>query len=88
MGLVEARSENVAISVPVPGLVTALHVQAGQRVNKGQPLFSLDDRDLRAELDLRESSLEPARARWEQSVRRYEQEVLAALEETENALAA
>jgi multidrug resistance efflux pump len=65
VGLVEARSENVAISVPVPGLVTALHVKVGDRVAKGRPLFSLDDRDLRAELALRQSNLEVARTRLE-----------------------
>lgn len=65
VGLVEASSENIAISVPVPGLVTAVHVKAGQRVAHGQPLFSLDDRDLRAELALRQSNLQVAQTRLE-----------------------
>jgi multidrug resistance efflux pump len=65
VGLVEASSENIAIGVPVPGLVTAVHVEVGQRVRKGQSLFTLDDRDLRAELALRESALALARARLE-----------------------
>lgn len=68
VGLVEASSENIAISVPVPGLVIAVQVQAGERVKRGQPMFSLDDRDLRAELALRQSSLELARARLERVV--------------------
>lgn len=63
VGLVEASSENIAVSLPVPGLVTTVYVEAGDRVRKGQPLFALDDRDLRAELALRESNLELARAR-------------------------
>lgn len=57
VGLVEASSENIGISVPVPGLVTQVYVKAGDRVAKGQKLFSMDDRDLRAELALRRSSL-------------------------------
>jgi multidrug resistance efflux pump len=65
VGLVEASSENIAISVPVPGLVTAVHVKAGDPVRKGEPLFSLDDRDLGAELALRQSTLEVAKARLE-----------------------
>lgn len=65
VGLVEASSENIAVSVSVPGLVTHVLVQAGDRVRKGQPLFTLDDRDLRAELALRESNLALARARLE-----------------------
>lgn len=63
VGLVEASSENIAVSVPVPGLVTEVFVKAGDRVRKGQPLFQLDDRDLRAELALRQSSVELARAK-------------------------
>lgn len=63
VGLVEASSENIAIGLPVPGLVTGVHVKAGDRVTKGQRLFSLDDRDLRAELALRESALDLAKVR-------------------------
>jgi HlyD family secretion protein len=65
VGLVESASENIAISLPVSGLITRVDVRAGDHVRKGQPLFSLDDRDLRAELALRQSSLEVARARME-----------------------
>lgn len=63
VGLVEASSENVAVSVPVPGLVTRVFVQVGETVRKGQPLFALDDRDLRAELILRRSNLELAQSK-------------------------
>ncbi|MDX2149776.1 MAG: biotin/lipoyl-binding protein [Bryobacteraceae bacterium] len=63
VGLVEAASENIAISVPVPGLVTAVFVKAGDTVRKGQALFTLDDRDVRAELALRKSTLELVRAK-------------------------
>src|SRR5690242_15104095 len=63
VGIVEASSENISISLPVPGLVTAVYVKAGDRVAKGQRLFSLDDRDIRAELALRQSNLELAKAK-------------------------
>jgi HlyD family secretion protein len=63
VGIVEAASENISISLPVSGLVTSVSVKAGDHVRKGAPLFSLDDRDLRAELALRRSSLEVARAK-------------------------
>lgn len=63
VGLVEPSSENVAISVPAPGMVTRVYVKAGDRVPRGERLFSLDDRDLQAELALRRSSLAVARAR-------------------------
>lgn len=63
VGLVEAASENIAVSLPVPGLVTGVLVKAGDTVRRGQPLFTLDDRDLRAELALRLSAAELAQAR-------------------------
>jgi len=63
VGLVEAASENIAISLPVSGLVTSVAVKAGDHVAKGQRLFSLDDRDLRAELALRETALTVAQAK-------------------------
>jgi multidrug resistance efflux pump len=65
VGLAEAESENIAISLPVPGLVTRVDVKAGDRVRRGARLFSLDDRDLRAELALRQSSLALAETRLE-----------------------
>jgi HlyD family secretion protein len=63
VGLVEASSENIAISTPVSGLVTGVHVTAGARVRNGDRLFSLDDRDLRAELAVRQATLDVARQR-------------------------
>ena len=51
VGLVEPGTENIALSCAVSGLVTALDVKAGDRVRSGQRLFSVDDRDLRADLE-------------------------------------
>lgn len=48
-GILEALSENVAIGVPTPGLVTEVMVKVNDTVKKDQPLFKLDDRDLVAE---------------------------------------
>lgn len=48
-GILEALSENVAIGVPLPGLVTEVLVKVNDPVKKGQPLLKLDDRDLLAE---------------------------------------
>lgn len=48
-GILEALSENVAIGVPLPGLVTEVFVKVNDSVEQGQPLLKLDDRDLIAE---------------------------------------
>jgi len=49
-GLVEAQGENIAIGVPVAGLVTGVSVRVWDKVELGQPLLYLDDRELRASL--------------------------------------
>lgn len=49
-GIVEALSENVAIGVPEAGLVTKVHVRVADSVHEGQALFTLDDRELSAQL--------------------------------------
>jgi len=48
-GILEALSDNVSIGVPVPGVVTEVSVKVNDPVKKDQPLFKVDDRDLRAE---------------------------------------
>lgn len=64
IGLVEARRENIPIGVNVPGVVTELYVKKGQWVAKGDPLFRVDDRDLKAQLAVFEAQLASAKAQW------------------------
>jgi RND family efflux transporter MFP subunit len=61
-GIVEASSENIALASPLAGVISAVMVRAGDRVTKDQPLFSLDDRDIKAEIGVREAQLEKAKA--------------------------
>lgn len=56
-GLIEARMENIPIGAPVPGVVTEVFVKIGQKVKKGEPLFQIDDRELKAEMKVREAAL-------------------------------
>jgi HlyD family secretion protein len=48
-GIIESLSENVAIGVPLAGLVMEVKVAVNDRVKSGDMLFRLDDRDLRAQ---------------------------------------
>ncbi len=64
-GMVESESEEIAIGAPVAALVLEVYARPGDRVRRGQPLFRLDDRDLRAELALRESNVQLAAASLE-----------------------
>lgn len=80
MGLVESQRENIPIGTSAPGLVTEVYVdgrpeyqpphkRVGDRVKKGEPLFSIDDRELKAELQSRAAALLAAEAQ----LRRLEQ---------------
>jgi multidrug resistance efflux pump len=64
-GIVEARSENIAIGNPVPGVVSKVHVRVGQSVKTNDPLFEIDARALRAELGVKSAALAAARAKVE-----------------------
>lgn len=61
-GIIEALSENVAIGVPEAGLVTRVHVQVADSVQEGQPLFTLDSRDLVAQLGVNQANAAVAEA--------------------------
>ena len=65
-GIIEAVNENVRIAPPVSGLVTHVHVVVGDQVRRGQSLFQLDDRELRARLQTRQDSIPSALARIEE----------------------
>jgi len=64
-GLIEARSENIALGTPVSGLVTAVRAHVGDHVRAGDVLFALDDRSLQAQLGVRRAELSAARAALE-----------------------
>jgi len=61
-GILEALSENVAIGVPQSGLVTEVKVKVNDEVKRGDLLFRLDDRDLRAQEISTLAKLEVAKA--------------------------
>ena len=65
VGLVEASTENISIGTPIAGVVERVWVAAGDTVKKGSPLFALDVRHLRAELDTGRRALDVAQARVE-----------------------
>jgi RND family efflux transporter MFP subunit len=61
-GIIEALSENIAIGVPQPGIVTELFVEVNDAVKSGDPLFRIDDRDLRAQALAQEARIAAAKA--------------------------
>lgn len=57
VGIVEPASELIAVGAHVPGVVSEVLVQAGDVVRAGQPLFRIDDREARANVDVRQARL-------------------------------
>lgn len=55
-GIIEALSENVAIGVPEAALVTKVHVEVSDCIKEGQPLFTLDTRELQSQLAVNEAN--------------------------------
>jgi multidrug efflux pump subunit AcrA (membrane-fusion protein) len=53
VGVIEASTENIAVGTPLSGIVPKVFVHAGDAVKSGDPLFELDTRQLRAELEVR-----------------------------------
>jgi HlyD family secretion protein len=60
VGLVEASTENIAIGTPLADVVSEVLVTVGQTVKAGDPLFRLDDRQRRADLDAGQAALRVA----------------------------
>ena len=61
-GIIEAKSENIDIGTPIAGIVSKICVRWGERVKAGQPLFLIDDRDAKADLEVKRAALDQAKA--------------------------
>ncbi|MGF1573628.1 MAG: HlyD family secretion protein [Sumerlaeia bacterium] len=68
IGVLEASTENHDISPFRSGVVTAVYVQAGDAVSKGQPLFELDSRAAIATHNQRQQELAVAEATLEELI--------------------
>jgi multidrug efflux pump subunit AcrA (membrane-fusion protein) len=99
-GIVEARSQNISVGTPLPGQVLEVYgpkkdgmqpwdALVGEHVKKGQPLFRVDDRQLKAQLAYQKASLAWAKAqlaKLEQMPRKEELDVSKAKVETARAV--
>jgi RND family efflux transporter MFP subunit len=66
-GVVEAGTGNIAVGTPVAGIVAAVMVHWGDRIDAGTTLFRLDDRELQAQLPLAAARVQEAGARLARS---------------------
>ncbi len=64
-GLVEPETENISVGTHLPGVVERVFVKVGQTVRSGEPIFQLDDRQVKAEIGVREANVANAEAMLE-----------------------
>lgn len=56
-GIVEPETENISIGTHLPGVVDRVFVKVGQSIRTGDPIFQLDDRQTKAEIEVRYANL-------------------------------
>jgi RND family efflux transporter MFP subunit len=64
IGTIEPSSENINLGTSLPGIVTKIYVTVGQNVRKDDSLFTIDDRDTKAQLELAQAKLKSAQAAY------------------------
>lgn len=79
-GIVEAATQNIAVGSPVSGVAVEVPVSVGQDIKAGDVLFRIDDRELRAELAVRRTSLDVARQQLDRLKNQPRPEEVPALE--------
>lgn len=61
IGVVEPKSELISLGVELPGVVREVKVAVGDKVKQGDELFSLDHRDIDAQITTLRAALDAAR---------------------------
>ena len=79
-GIVEASTENVQVSAVVPGVVTKLYVKVGDKLKAGDPLFTVDDRDAAAQVEVANAALDAAKERYDKLLQSPRKEDIPPLE--------
>ncbi len=70
-GLVEAYGENTAVGAPVSGLVAEVYVKVWDRVQAGQALWRMDDREWQAQMLTQTAAISLAEAQAERARSQY-----------------
>jgi HlyD family secretion protein len=61
-GIVEASTENISLGTQISGIVAKIFVGIGSNVKAGDPLFTIDERPIQAELATRRAAVQVADA--------------------------
>lgn len=65
VGITEPSSGNIVIGTPLNRIISAIYVKVGEKISKGETLFTLDNRDLIANLNIQEAIYDSAVAKME-----------------------
>jgi len=71
-GIVESTTGNITIGTSVSGIVKQIYVQIGDHVKAGDPLFKIDDRELRAQMMTADAKVKEADAALQKPKHRLE----------------
>ncbi|MBX9805859.1 MAG: secretion protein HlyD [Alphaproteobacteria bacterium] len=66
-GIVESMSENIEVGTLVSGIIDKVHVEVGNKVKAGSPLFSLDNRQAWADITTQKAAVGKATASLNQA---------------------
>lgn len=71
IGVVEPKSGLISIGTSMSGIVKKIHVQAGETVPKGHPLFSLDHQDIDAKIHVLQAALVTSKAGYQKALANF-----------------
>lgn len=66
-GIVEASTENIELGTSIAGIVKTVFVKVGDKVHQGDELFLIDDRELQAELLVKDANVVKAKGALEEA---------------------
>ena len=66
-GIIEANTENINIATQISGVVTEIPVTVGQEIKAGDPLFTIDNSQILAEIEVKNAEVNVAKAEVEES---------------------
>lgn len=61
IGVVEPKSEVISLGTELAGIVRVVHVKIGDKVKKGSPIFTLDERDIDAQINALKAALDSSK---------------------------
>ena len=71
-GIVESRSKNIQIGSLIDGVVSQVNVESGERVKKGELLFSLDKKMIRAKITAQQADIALAKTKLQKAQHQFQ----------------